>query len=143
MYLTQGLMSAISAGMLIYVSTVEMIAGDFVFGDVDGHGHGHGHGHELLPSSATTTTIQDEERAAAAPWSSRKSSAAAAVGSNLAASSRSAQLESQDVDEEVPKQEDHHEHVDHRHHGKINKKVLAVASLFAGVGCMVLLALQE
>ncbi|KAG5351651.1 hypothetical protein C0989_005423 [Termitomyces sp. Mn162] len=44
--LTQGLMAAISAGMLIYVSTVEMLAGDFVFGDVGGnHGHGHGHGH--------------------------------------------------------------------------------------------------
>ena len=37
-------MSAISAGMLIYAATVEMIAGDFVFGDVEcGHGHGHGH----------------------------------------------------------------------------------------------------
>ena len=43
MLLIQGTMSAISAGMLIYASTVEMIAGDFVFGDVDG-GHGHGHG---------------------------------------------------------------------------------------------------
>ena len=42
MLLIQGTMSAISAGMLIYASTVEMIAGDFVFGDVDG-GHGHGH----------------------------------------------------------------------------------------------------
>ncbi|KAF8063393.1 ZIP zinc transporter-domain-containing protein [Lyophyllum atratum] len=49
MHLTQGLMSAISAGMLIYAATVEMLAGDFVFGDVSGdhgHGHGHGHGHE-------------------------------------------------------------------------------------------------
>lgn len=36
-------MSAISAGMLIYAATVEMIAGDFVFGDVDG---GHHHHHE-------------------------------------------------------------------------------------------------
>jgi len=44
MLLIQGTMSAISAGMLIYAGTVEMIAGDFVFGDVDG-GHGHGHGH--------------------------------------------------------------------------------------------------
>jgi len=42
MLLIQGTMSAISAGMLIYAGTVEMIAGDFVFGDVDG-GHGHGH----------------------------------------------------------------------------------------------------
>jgi len=41
MLLTQGLMSAISAGLLIYAATVEMIAGDFVFGDVEGHGHHH------------------------------------------------------------------------------------------------------
>ena len=34
-------MSAISAGLLIYAATVEMIAGDFVFGDVEGHGHHH------------------------------------------------------------------------------------------------------
>ena len=48
MLLIKGTMSAISAGMLIYAATVEMIAGDFVFGDVDG-GHGHGHGHLPLP----------------------------------------------------------------------------------------------
>ena len=41
--LTQGLMAAISSGMLIYASTVEMLAGDFVFGDLGGN-HGHGHG---------------------------------------------------------------------------------------------------
>lgn len=41
-------MSAISAGLLIYAGTVEMIAGDFVFGDVDG---GHGHGHHLHANS--------------------------------------------------------------------------------------------
>jgi zinc transporter 1/2/3 len=51
MGLTQGLLSAVSAGMLIYAATVEMLAGDFVFGDVagdhhDGHGHGHGHDHD-------------------------------------------------------------------------------------------------
>lgn len=39
-------MSAVSAGMLIYVATVEMIGGDFVFGDVEGgHHHGQGHAH--------------------------------------------------------------------------------------------------
>ncbi|KAF5375928.1 hypothetical protein D9615_008224 [Tricholomella constricta] len=44
MHLTQGLMSGISAGMLIYAATVEMLAGDFVFGDVGGdHGHAHEH----------------------------------------------------------------------------------------------------
>jgi len=45
MLLTQGLMCAISAGMLIYAATVEMIAGDFVFGNLGGGGHAGGHGH--------------------------------------------------------------------------------------------------
>ncbi|KAE9384350.1 hypothetical protein BT96DRAFT_1099069 [Gymnopus androsaceus JB14] len=45
MLLTQGLMSSISAGLLIYSATVEMIAGDFVFGNLGGHGTGtHGSG---------------------------------------------------------------------------------------------------
>ncbi|KAE9390054.1 Zinc/iron permease [Gymnopus androsaceus JB14] len=52
MLLTQGLMSSISAGLLIYSATVEMIAGDFVFGNLGGHGTGthgsaHSHGEEL------------------------------------------------------------------------------------------------
>lgn len=67
-------MSAISAGMLIYAATVEMIAGDFVFGELGGapggsgghgghshggmeeingggreHGSGHSHGEEARP----------------------------------------------------------------------------------------------
>jgi len=45
MLLIKGVMSAIPAGMLIYAATVEMIAGDFVFGDVEG---GHHHHHEGL-----------------------------------------------------------------------------------------------
>jgi len=47
--LTQGLMSAISAGMLIYAATVEMLAGDFVFGNLGGLGteSGHSHGGEF------------------------------------------------------------------------------------------------
>ncbi|KAF9466795.1 ZIP zinc transporter-domain-containing protein [Collybia nuda] len=60
MALVQGLLSAVSAGMLIYAATVEMLAGDFVFGDIGGdhghshdhthdheHGHSHSHGHEI------------------------------------------------------------------------------------------------
>jgi len=67
MLLIQGLMSAISAGMLIYASTVEMIAGDFVFGDVEGHHHHHGHGHgdaeEQNPRSrASSAARRGEER---------------------------------------------------------------------------------
>ncbi|KAF9267154.1 Zinc/iron permease [Marasmius fiardii PR-910] len=48
MLLTQGLMSAISAGMLIYAGTVEMLAGDFVFAIGSGGGHGHSHGEEFM-----------------------------------------------------------------------------------------------
>ncbi|KJA18938.1 hypothetical protein HYPSUDRAFT_205019 [Hypholoma sublateritium FD-334 SS-4] len=46
MLLVQGVMSAISAGMLIYAATVEMLAGDFVFGDVEGGHHHHHHAHD-------------------------------------------------------------------------------------------------
>jgi len=47
--LIKGLMSAISAGMLVYAATVEMIAGDFVFGNLLGeHVHGaHAHSEEV------------------------------------------------------------------------------------------------
>ncbi|KAF7328878.1 Zip-like iron-zinc transporter [Mycena venus] len=48
--LVKGVMSAVSAGMLIYAATVEMIAADFVFGNLEdgpGHGHGEGHSHEV------------------------------------------------------------------------------------------------
>ncbi|KAG6915338.1 hypothetical protein DXG01_012086 [Tephrocybe rancida] len=59
MRLTQGLMSGISAGMLIYAATVEMLGGDFVFGDVGGdYGHGHGHGHE--PASSLQEPSHEE-----------------------------------------------------------------------------------
>ena len=62
MIFTQGVLSAISAGMLIYAATVEMLGGDFVFGDVAGdhghshdHGHGHGHGHGEMKRSGSGT----------------------------------------------------------------------------------------
>ena len=59
MLLIKGTMSAISAGLLIYAATVEMIAGDFVFGDVDG-GHGHGHGH-LDPRQLSSDSRLDDD----------------------------------------------------------------------------------
>lgn len=67
MLVIQGIMSAISAGMLIYAATVEMIAGDFVFGDVEGHHHHHHHGHEDVEvqkscSRASSMARRGEER---------------------------------------------------------------------------------
>jgi solute carrier family 39 (zinc transporter), member 1/2/3 len=51
MLLMQGVMSAVSAGMLIYAATVEMLAADFVFGSLGhgggGHSHAHAHGEEF------------------------------------------------------------------------------------------------
>ncbi len=52
MQLTQGLMSAISAGMLIYAATVEMLAGDFVYGNLQGE-HSHGEGGDEEHEEAT------------------------------------------------------------------------------------------
>ena len=60
MLLIKGTMSAISAGMLIYAATVEMIAGDFVFGDVDG-GHGHGHGHLDLHQRSSDSSLDNDD----------------------------------------------------------------------------------
>ncbi|EDR11988.1 uncharacterized protein LACBIDRAFT_314028 [Laccaria bicolor S238N-H82] len=57
MLLTQGLMSAILAGLLIYAATVEMIAGDFVFGDVVGHGH-----HRQAPMPNKVSAGKEKER---------------------------------------------------------------------------------
>ncbi|KIM44048.1 hypothetical protein M413DRAFT_25534 [Hebeloma cylindrosporum] len=67
MLVIQGIMSAISAGMLIYAATVEMIAGDFVFGDVEGHHHHHHHGHDDAEvrkscSRASSVARRGEER---------------------------------------------------------------------------------
>ena len=58
MLLIKGTMSAISAGMLIYAATVEMIGGDFVFGDVDG-GHGHGHDPHQISSDSRLDNHDD------------------------------------------------------------------------------------
>ncbi|KAF9072499.1 ZIP zinc transporter-domain-containing protein [Rhodocollybia butyracea] len=61
-FLTQGLMSAISAGMLIYAATVEMLAGDFVFGTLGGGGTGSGHSHggEFIDDNGSAGTEMEE-----------------------------------------------------------------------------------
>ncbi|KAJ6524451.1 Zinc/iron permease [Mycena vulgaris] len=76
--LVKGVMSAVSAGMLIYAATVEMIASDFVFGNLeDGpHGHGPGHSHEVEDGGA-----EEEKGAGGRPSVGRR---ALAVGSLLA-----------------------------------------------------------
>ena len=124
MYLIEGLMSAISAGMLIYVATVEMIAGDFVFGDVDGHSH-HGHSHDL-PSA------EDEEQALPSQANDPPSPNASQLSAGEENSTGAAELDDPQY---------HYPH--HRHHNKVGKKILAVLSLFGGVGGMVLISLGE
>uniref|UniRef100_A0A0W0F8B7 Putative Zinc/iron permease n=1 Tax=Moniliophthora roreri TaxID=221103 RepID=A0A0W0F8B7_MONRR len=61
MMLIQGLMSAISAGMLIYAATVEMLAADFVFGNVGSSGgeHGHSHGEEFMQEESEDNNDQN------------------------------------------------------------------------------------
>ncbi|KAL0067006.1 hypothetical protein AAF712_005995 [Marasmius tenuissimus] len=60
MMLTQGLMSAISAGMLIYAGTVEMLAADFVFAIGSSGGHGHSHGEEFMTEEGAEGQGADE-----------------------------------------------------------------------------------
>jgi len=123
MYLIEGLMSAISAGMLIYVATVEMIAGDFVFGDVDGHSH-HGHSHDI-PSA------EDEEGALPSQANGPRSPNTSHLLAREEDGTGAAELDDP--------QYRHH----HHHHGKIGKKILAVLSLFGGVGGMVFISFGE
>jgi len=113
MLLIKGTMSAISAGMLIYAATVEMIAGDFVFGDVDGgHGHGHGHGHDLDPDhqkSSDSNLVDDDDN--------------------------------DNDDDNEPHASDDGKHLEEGHlktGATTTKKALAVLSLFAGVIGMVI-----
>src|SRR5712675_2285040 len=105
MYLIQGLMSAISAGMLIYVSTVEMIAGDFVFGDVGGHSH-HGHGH-----SHDHRFMEDEQR------THTKQAKSGSRTSGTTAQSEEPTTPPFAEDEALESNEDHYHH--HLHHGNI------------------------
>jgi len=103
-----------------------MIAGDFVFGDVEGYSHhGHGHLHDV-PSA------EDEERGSPNRTKSpRRMSSQHPAGE--ANSTGTAELD-----------DEHSQyHYHHRHHGKIGKKILAVLSLLAGVGGMVLVGLKE
>ncbi|TFK38474.1 ZIP zinc transporter-domain-containing protein [Crucibulum laeve] len=149
MYLTQGLMSAISAGMLIYAATVEVIAGDFVFGDVAGHSHSHGHSHgggfdtedAFSDAEDVQSALSDDEdeqhpqgHAHAHmhepghsqkhhPERIRKRRRQSGSGSTNDVEEAAKELEGRD--------------------GRLRKKVLAVCSLLAGVGGMVLIGLAE
>ncbi|EKM77264.1 hypothetical protein AGABI1DRAFT_108367 [Agaricus bisporus var. burnettii JB137-S8] len=129
MYLIQGVMSAVSAGMLIYASTVEMIAGDFVFGDVEGHSHhDHGHSHDLSALGNDKSRRSDRSR----DDGSGGVSGDEEMGANNL-------TDGDDGDDD----DNHHLHDLPHRHGKLRKKLLAVLSLLAGVGGMVLIGLGE
>jgi len=104
-----------------------MIAGDFVFGDVEGYSHhGHGHLHDVL-------SAEDEERASPNRTKSPRRMSTGQHPAGEANSTGTAELD-----------DEHSQyHYHHRHHGKIGKKILAVLSLLAGVGGMVLVGLKE
>ncbi|KAF8641634.1 hypothetical protein AX16_009860 [Volvariella volvacea WC 439] len=120
MYMTQGIMNAISAGMLIYASTVEMMAGDFVFGDLGGShpGHGHSHNHSEIEG------FIDDSSAESSPAS-----------------------DGQHFGHHHHPRHDHHEHEydPHQHHAQhfLWKRVLALLSLLAGVALMAIVGLNE
>ncbi|PPQ70357.1 hypothetical protein CVT26_013791 [Gymnopilus dilepis] len=115
MLLVQGIMSAVSAGMLIYAATVEMLAGDFVYGDVDGHHHHH---HQHAEES-------DDEPAAEAEAGGLQRGGEVGPSTQIGHGSEG------------------HEGEQSQGKSSIGKRLLALVSLFAGSGMMVLIALGE
>lgn len=131
MLLIKGVMSAISAGMLIYAATVEMIAGDFVFGDVEGGHHHHHSGHEegsiehgLNKDTRNPDAMEAQRGRSQGPTDLR------------ASEPRSSSLTLEDD------QSTSVETVTSKP-ASIAKRVLAVVSLLMGVGMMVVAALGE
>jgi zinc transporter 1/2/3 len=135
MFMVQGVMSAMSAGLLIYAATVEMLAGDFVFGDVEGgtHHHHHHEGDEHPPEHdhppdhdhphEADDDEDDEEEAEPdhGPTVPSRAGKAAAIPAVLGEEARG------DGDQRASP----------------GKRVLAVLSLLAGVGMMVAIGLGE
>jgi len=133
MLLIKGVMSAVSAGMLIYAATVEMIAGDFVFGDVEG---GHHHHHEGLIEHG----LNDDARDPDAMEARQRGRSQGPIGLQLQASGpRSSSLTLEGEGDDRPTSEG----TVTSKRASISKRVLAVVSLFMGVGMMVVVALGE
>ncbi|KAF8875079.1 Zinc/iron permease [Gymnopilus junonius] len=116
MLLIQGIMSAVSAGMLIYAATIEMIAGDFVYGDVDGHHHHH---HQHAEESDDELPAEPEMGAQEGGGGHVGSSRARVEDGGDAGGARTPEKSS------------------------VVKRILALFSLFAGAAMMVLIALGE
>ncbi|PPR05016.1 hypothetical protein CVT24_010209 [Panaeolus cyanescens] len=140
MLLTQGVMSAISAGLLIYAATVEMIAGDFVFGDVEG-GHHHHHHHDegapqgfISPPPQEGGPLLDEEEVLGKVMQERfrELESGHVRGGGRDGVNGHAQIRGT-VQMAPPE----------KHESSVKKKVLAVVSMFAGVAGMVLVGLGE
>jgi zinc transporter 1/2/3 len=147
MLLIQGVMSAISAGMLIYAATVEMIAGDFVFGDVDGghhhhhhepHAHkGHAHDDDNHPVHwAEETGVQKRGRPhrnaqAAEAELQRQDLGENGVDVSLLPSSPLADDDEDDLSMSKTKQ------------ASLGKRVLAIVSLLLGVVMMIMVGIGE
>jgi zinc transporter 1/2/3 len=141
MFMVQGVMSAMSAGLLIYAATVEMLAGDFVFGDVEGgthhhhhhegdehppehdHPHDHDHPHEHDDEDDDEEGVEPDHGPTVPSRSPKaaKRKAAAAIPAVLVEEARG----------------------DGEQRASPGKRVLAVLSLLAGVGMMVTIGLGE
>jgi len=155
MLFIQGVMSAISAGMLIYAATVEMIAGDFVFGDVDG---GHHHHHHEPHADEGSAPVQDH--AHAHDYDDRPNQWADETGAHKRG--RSHNTANADVETQRQDMGDHHDPQfvplspladesgdDHlttprtTKQSSMAKRVLAIVSLLMGVVMMILVGIGE
>ncbi|KAF8876792.1 ZIP zinc transporter-domain-containing protein [Gymnopilus junonius] len=147
MLLTQGIMSAISAGLLIYAATVEMIAGDFVFGDVEGHHHHHHHTHEEVEGKSDADASHSRGRKLRrGEERSIECEARAAEGANVELrmeEDAAGQVPAEEIIAAAMEEQGGQEEEGSEQGPRIGKRVLAVLSLFAGAGMMVLVGLGE
>ncbi|PPQ72809.1 hypothetical protein CVT26_003329 [Gymnopilus dilepis] len=162
MLLIQGIMSAVSAGLLIYAATVEMIAGDFVFGDVEGHHHHHHHAHEegegQSQAEPHTHDHPHHPLHTKGPQRTRPTLSGPSVGEPSAVEGAAAELGMQEAaageeplerevvaaaEEGEGEAKGEGEGEGERRGTPVGKRVLAVLSLFAGAGMMVLVGLGE
>lgn len=116
-----------------------------MFGDIEGHSHlDHGHSHDL-------SSLKNEEHPSPAIRTNNRSRSRQNDEEVIEEGVENEETMIDQTDDELDDDDDgghyqhhHHQHHHHHHrHGKIGKKVLAVLSLLAGVGGMVLIGLGE
>ena len=138
-------MSAISAGMLIYAATVEMLAGDFVFGDVDGghhHHHHEPHADEGHAHDDDNRPIHWADETGVHKWGRPDRNDQVMAGAEVDLSENRAHDPPLPLSPLVDDGEDDHS-TSKTKQASLAKRVLAIVSLLSGVVMMILVGIGE